>query len=354
MSSKAITYSFSRSKTQVYFQAAFSDLPALVNKKSSIIITDENIIAIHGAKLKGWKTIVLKAGEDQKVLETANQVFMELLRLEADRKTTLVGLGGGVITDITGFVASVYMRGIPFGFIPTTLLAMVDASVGGKNGIDVGLYKNMIGTVRQPDFLLYDAALLTTLPEAEWQNGFAEIIKHASIKDAAMFRLLEKHDLDSFRKNKKLAAALVERNARLKIKVVQKDEFEKGDRKQLNFGHTLGHALEKQYQLSHGHAVSIGMAYAAEISGRLTGFKETDRLVQLIHRYGLPAFTRFDVQQVFSTLKMDKKREKQSISYVLLRKIGKATVEPVPLKKIRQIITDLESKATILSLKTGA
>ena len=202
--------------------------------------------------------------------------------MEADRKTVLIGVGGGVVTDMTGYVASVYMRGIGFGFIPTSLLAMVDASIGGKNGIDVGVYKNMVGVIRQPSFLFFDTSLLQTLPDKEWKNGFAEIIKHASIKDATMFKQLEQNDVTFYRKKENQLAALVQRNALLKTKVVQQDEFEKGDRKLLNFGHTLGHALENQYELSHGQAISIGMAYASSLSEKINGFKNTESVVSLL------------------------------------------------------------------------
>ncbi len=338
-----IRFAFSRSSTMVYFDASLSKLGTLADKKNAIVITDENIFAAHQAKLKGWKTIVLKAGEEYKTQATADDIIRQLIQLEADRKTTLVGMGGGVITDITGYVASVYMRGIAVGFVPTSLLAMVDAAIGGKNGIDIGFYKNMIGLIRQPDFLLYDVGLLKSLPDAEWENGFAEIIKHAAIKDAAMFSLLEKNNLAAFRKNKKMLAALIKNNASIKIKVVQKDEFEKGDRKLLNYGHTLGHALENQYQLSHGHAVSIGMAYAAEISSQLTGFRQTDRLVKVIHQYNLPAFTKFDKDRVFAVLKMDKKRERKDINYILLEKIGRGIVKSIPLTKLENIISKLQT-----------
>jgi 3-dehydroquinate synthase len=339
---KTNQFKFSQASTTVYFDASFAQLGKLVDKKNTILITDENIAAAHTARLKGWKTIVLKAGEEYKVQATVDSIIQQMITMEADRKTTLVGLGGGVITDITGYVAAVYMRGIAFGFVPASLLAMVDASIGGKNGIDAGVYKNMVGIIRQPNFLLYDTSLLKSLPDSEWQNGFAEIIKHACIKDAAMFSLLEKNDLASFQKNKKLLASLVARNARIKIKVVQRDEFEKGERKLLNYGHTLGHALENQYQLSHGHAVSIGMAYAAEISRQLTGFAQTERLVKLIHQYGLPAFTKFDAEKVFDVLKMDKKRERKDINYILLEKIGRGVIQSIPLTDLQHIINNIK------------
>src|SRR5688572_10973811 len=269
------TYRFSNSSVDYYLAWGISHLKEIVDRNNTVIITDENIHGHHAKRFKGWSTIVLKPGEQFKVQSTVDEVISQLLSLEADRKTTLVGVGGGVITDITGYIASIYMRGIPFGFVPTSLLGMVDASIGGKNGIDVGVYKNMVGTIRQPTFLLQDMSFLDTLPEKEWHNGFAEIIKHASILDAAMFRQLETASLDSFRARKNLIGTLVHRNTVLKTKLVQRDEFEKNERRLLNFGHTLGHALEKQYDLVHGQAVAIGMTYACHISEKITGFNET-------------------------------------------------------------------------------
>src|SRR6185295_525438 len=189
---KKLVYKFSSQSTQFLFDADFSKLGKLVDKSQSVLITDENVFRLHGKKFNGWDTIVLKPGEEYKVQETVDAVVGQLIKFQADRKTFLVGIGGVVITDITGYVASIYMRGLPFGFVPTTVLAMVDASIGGKNGIDVGPYKNLVGTIKQPSFLFYDVAFLTTLPESEWINGFAEIIKHSLIKDASLFRELEK------------------------------------------------------------------------------------------------------------------------------------------------------------------
>lgn len=335
------TFKFSSSSTQFFFGANFSQLKTLVDKKSAIIITDENIAAAHQKKLGGWKVIVLKAGEQYKIQATVDDVIQQLIQLQADRKTTLVGLGGGVITDITGYIASVYMRGIAFGFIPTSILGLVDASIGGKNGIDVGPYKNMVGVIRQPSFILHDAALLKSLPQREWENGFAEVIKHACIKDAAMFAELEKLSLRDYQTKSGFINDLIQRNALIKIKVVQKDEFEKGDRRLLNFGHTLGHAIETQHQFIHGHAISIGMTYACHISEQLTGFHQTERVVKLLENYGLPTYQNFDKQKVFEILKMDKKRVNNEMNFILLNKIGKAVVKPIALKQLEKIVNKL-------------
>ncbi|MGZ3952326.1 MAG: 3-dehydroquinate synthase family protein, partial [Flavisolibacter sp.] len=172
------------------------------------------------------------------------------------------------------------------------------------------------------------------LPDSEWQNGFAEIIKHASIKDAAMFKELEQNGVSYYQKKKKELDRLSRRNALIKTKVVQQDEFESGDRKLLNFGHTLGHALENQYRLSHGQAISIGMAYAASLSKEISGFKNKDRLIALLQRYGLPVSFEFDKAKVIEVLKMDKKKLKDSINFILLEKIGKAFIKEVSIQKL--------------------
>lgn len=327
--------------TDYYFDASLQQLGQVAEKKFSVVITDEHIFKQYEKQLKGWNCIVLKAGEEFKLQSTADTVIDTLIDLEADRKTTLIGIGGGVITDLTGYVAAVYMRGIRVGFVPSSLLAMVDASIGGKNGVDVGVYKNLVGIIRQPSFLFFDVALLKTLPRSEWQNGFAEIIKHAAIKDAVMFRELEQHDISYYQKSKKAIAALVRRNVMLKTKVVQNDETEQGERRLLNFGHTLGHALENQYEMSHGQAVSIGMTYAAAISAERLGFRHSDKLVDLIGKYELPTYAKFNAKKVFEVLKHDKKRERSSLHYILLERIGKGKVETIPLETVKQIIQEL-------------
>lgn len=340
---KHIRYKFSGSFTDFYFDAGFAQLKRITDPKATVLITDENVFNAHAKRFRGWRTIVLKAGEAYKVQATVDDIIRQLIEAEADRKTTLVGIGGGVITDITGYVASVYMRGIRFGFLPTSLLALVDASVGGKNGIDVGVYKNMVGVIRQPSFILHDMLFLKSLPQHEWENGFAEIIKHACIKDAAMFRELVSHTLKTYQAKPRLAAALLQRNAQLKAKVVQQDEFEKSVRRLLNFGHTLGHALENEYKLMHGQAVAIGMTYACHISEQLTGFKQTAKVVKILEQYGLPTYMSFDKQRAFDVLKMDKKRERKEMNYVLLEKVGKGIVQSIPLVRLEKIIQGLPS-----------
>jgi 3-dehydroquinate synthase len=334
-------FRFSSSSTEIHFASGISHLKKVTDPKATVLITDENVYNAHTKRFKGWNTIVLKAGEEFKIQATVDTIIETLIEMEADRKTTLVGIGGGVITDLTGYIASVYMRGLRFGFIPTSILGLVDASIGGKNGIDVGLYKNMVGIIRQPAFILHDMVFLNSLPQPEWENGFAEIIKHACIKDAAMFTALENNSLQLYRSKQTAICELIQRNALIKTKVVQKDEFEKGDRRLLNFGHTLGHALETQYELLHGQAISIGMTYACHISEQLCGFKQTEKVISVLEKYNLPTYATFDKQKVFDVLKMDKKRERKEMNYVLLEKIGKGVVKQITLSKLYKIIGDL-------------
>ncbi len=342
---KKQTIQFSTSSTTFYFDASFDLLETITSKDNAVIITDENVFcSSNHKKFKGWKTIVLKAGEEHKIQYTVDLVIEQLIDFGCDRKSFLIGVGGGVVTDITGYVAGVFMRGIQFGFVPTSILSMVDASIGGKNGIDVGAYKNMVGLIRQPSFLLYDFSFLKSLPKAEWVNGFAEIIKHACIKDAAMFKLLEEHKLNDFQKDASLLNKIIQRNALLKSKVVVEDEFETGERKLLNFGHTFGHAIENTYQLPHGHAVAIGMVMACMISTSYKNFKDTNRVVSLIKKYGLPVHQSYNAAEVLEVMKADKKKVKDVISYVLLQKIGKAIVQPIEMNDVENIIIQLQNK----------
>lgn len=334
------TYTFSEKKTAYYFNADFALLDQLVDSSKGVIITDKNVYHSHGRKFKNWKTIVLEPGEENKIQSTVDSIIQQLIDHGADRKSHLIGVGGGVVTDITGYAAAIYMRGIKFGFVPVSLLAMVDASIGGKNGIDVGPYKNLAGTIRQPDFLLYDSSFLKSLPPGEWVNGFAEIIKHACIKDAALFRELEENDIKHYRNDKDALSKLVQRNATIKSKVVMADEFEQGERKLLNFGHTWGHAIETNYNLPHGHAVSIGMVMACMLSQELTGFNQTERVTDLLEKYGLPVEMKVDKKKVFEVLKMDKKKVNTAINYVLLEAIGKAITRKIPLEKLEERINN--------------
>ncbi|MEO8762680.1 MAG: 3-dehydroquinate synthase [Ginsengibacter sp.] len=338
-----VQYQFSGKSIDCYFNADFSLVETKLQKDNAVFITDENVYRAHIERFSGWQTIVIKAGEQFKNQQTVDSVIAQLIELHADRQTFIVGVGGGVVTDIAGFVASVYMRGIKFGFIPTSILAMVDACVGGKNGIDVGVYKNLVGVINHPEFLLYDYSFLETLPDEEWINGFAEIIKHACIRDLEMFQFLEKNSLVKFQASVEDTAMIIKRNVEIKYHVVSGDEFETGDRKLLNFGHTIGHAIENAAKLPHGHAVSIGMAVACRISEVINGLNktETKRVTGILTRYGLPVAFTADKEKTWEILQHDKKKSGKGMSFIVLDAIGKAIVKPIPLDHLYKIFNTI-------------
>ncbi|MDQ6844249.1 MAG: 3-dehydroquinate synthase [Bacteroidota bacterium] len=338
-----VKYSFTGKNMDCYFDADFEMIEEIVPKEKTIFITDENIYKWHGDKFSGKKVIVIKAGEQYKNQQTVDTVIDQLIKLQADRETFIAGVGGGVVTDVTGFVASVYMRGIKFGFVPTSILAMVDAAIGGKNGIDAGVYKNLVGVIRHPEFLLFDYTFLETLPDDEWINGFAEIIKHACIKDEKMFGFLEQNSLMKFQSSVDLVGDLIRQNADIKYDVVSKDEFETGDRKLLNFGHTIGHAIENVSNLSHGHAVSIGMVAACRISETMSKLATTDtqRVMQLLEKYELPVAFNFDKRRAWEVLQLDKKKAGNDMNFVVLDHIGKASVQRIKMDDLHEIFNEI-------------
>ncbi len=329
---------FEDSSVSLITGKSFSYLRKITEKETTVLLTDENVFNAHKEKFNSWQTIVIKAGEKFKTQRTVDAILKNLVHRKADRNYSLVGVGGGVITDIAGYVASVYMRGIRFGFVPTTLLALVDASIGGKNGINLGVHKNMIGLFNHPSFILHDLSFLSTLQDKEWNNGFAEIIKHACIKDASLFKLLEEARPARFRKDNDALKSLIEKNIKIKYRIVAIDEKENGERMLLNFGHTLGHAIENQYQLSHGEAISIGMSFACDLSDAERGFKQAVRVKNLLEKYRLPVHYNYDKNRVMQVLRMDKKKKSNVINFVLLDKIGKAGYFPLSLEKIKKAL----------------
>jgi len=315
-------------------------LQAKCNVEQSVLITDAMIAELYPALFEGYKTIVLPTGEDQKSLTVLESVVSQLIEAKAHRNTFLIGIGGGTITDITGFVASIYMRGISFGFVPTTLLCMVDAAIGGKNGVNFGLQKNFLGTIRQPKFILCNTLFFGTLPDNEWSNGFAEIIKYACLFDEPLFDELLLNDIAFYKKYRDTLEDLIHRCINWKNKIVIEDEREISSRKLLNFGHTVGHAIEMIYNTPHGHAVSLGMIIACALSERVTGLNEktTGQLVHLLQKYNLPTNLFFDTKSIMNVLKMDKKRNDNSIDFIILENNGQPKIKQLPFDIIEQIL----------------
>lgn len=323
-----------------YIPGSFASLPSIINSDTCFIITDSHIDGLYGNLLDGYQTIVIPAGETHKTLATITYITDQLIAREAHRKSILVGMGGGVVTDITGMAASIYMRGIPFGFIPTTLLGMADAAIGGKNGVNSGLHKNLLGTIRQPEFILFDTQLLDTLPDTEWSNGFAEIIKYACLFDPQLFEELETGSLLYYQNNKEALTTIVSKCVNMKNAVVLEDEQEKNKRKLLNFGHTAGHAIETLYALPHGQAVAIGMLIALTLSPSLTNINPSIkvRVRNILGQYKLPTAFRYDVARVMDVLRGDKKRNGNNIDFIVINDIGDAMIATITFDTVQSAL----------------
>jgi 3-dehydroquinate synthase len=318
------------------------------------VISDTNVAELFADRVNQSLTeagfqptlITIPAGEKSKMLEQVGAICNQMIAAGLDRQSFVVGLGGGVIGDISGFVAAIYHRGIPHVQIPTTLLAMVDSSIGGKTGVNTAAGKNLIGAVHHPSLVIDDVDVLKTLPRREFNQGFAEIIKHAIIADAEMFGTLQ-----SWKASEALALQqLIRRNIEIKSKIVAKDERDQtGERAILNFGHTVGHGIERagDYQeFLHGEAVSLGIIAACAISIKKAGLPrdQRDAIVGLLRRFNLPTQLARDFprEKIIGALKVDKKFETGKIRFVVTPRIGSAHLtSDVTLEDIREAVASL-------------
>lgn len=301
--------------------------------KTCVIISDANVVPLFGDRVKhslvsaGSQSalITIPTGEKSKTLEQAGIICDQMIAAGLDRQSFVVGLGGGVVGDISGFVAAIYHRGIPHVQIPTTLLAMVDSSIGGKTGVNTSAGKNLIGAVHHPSLVIDDLDVLKTLPRREFNQGFAEVIKHAIIADCEMFNELKDVDLENL-------APLIRRNIEIKSKIVAKDEQDRtGKRAILNFGHTVAHAIERAggyRKYLHGEAVSLGIVAACTISIKKAGLPrdQRDAIVDLLRRFDLPTQlpSNFPRAEIFDAEKFDKKFERGKVRFVVTPCIGSA------------------------------
>lgn len=320
--------------------------------RRAAIVTDDKVGPLYLAQVRGQLEdagrqvtgIVLPGGEETKTWASLMKVFDVLLTEKCDRRTTMIALGGGVIGDLTGFAAATYMRGVPFVQIPTTLLAQVDSSVGGKTGINHPLGKNMIGAFYQPQAVIADTATLHTLPARELSAGLAEVIKHGAITDAPFFDWIEANIGRLMARDHAALAYAIQRSCEIKADVVRQDEREDGLRAILNFGHTFGHAIESGLgygQWLHGEAVGCGMVMAADLSHRL-GYIDTtarNRLKALVRAAGLPvAAPDLGLPRWLELMEVDKKNEDRRIRFILVRPLGHPLITDVPHKLLLQTL----------------
>lgn len=318
-------------------------LSTYVASRDVILITDENVSKLYKDQFPDAPVITIGTGEKIKTLDTAVDIFQALLDMDAQRSSLIVGIGGGIVCDITGFIASTFLRGVSFGFVSSTLLSQVDASVGGKNGVNFKGYKNMVGVFNQPEFVICDMNLLKTLPQRELLSGFAEIVKHAVIEDSQLFDYLEKNHDQALALDAQVIETLVYESVKIKSSVVNRDEKEKGERRKLNFGHTFGHAIEKTLGLPHGEAVSLGMVMAASLSVRkgLLSAGDAQRITDLLNHYHLPTRIDFNRQQILDALKKDKKRKGDHIHFILLDSIGSCLIEEIAITELDRVMDSL-------------
>lgn len=323
---------------------ALQNLQNYIPAEHTVIITDTNVKDLYQQEFPLCDVITIGTGENIKNLDTVRYIYEKLVALNAERSSFIVGIGGGIVCDIAGFSASTYLRGVRFGFVSSTLLSQVDASVGGKNGVNFGGYKNMVGVFNQPEFVICDIDLLQTLPAKEILCGLAEIVKHAALGDAGMFNYIEKHYQKALALEREVTAKLVYDSIVIKSSIVNQDEKEQGERRKLNFGHTFGHAFEKTTGVPHGEAVAAGMVIAAALSvqrGHLT-LQEAQRIEKLLAQLKLPTKIQAPKSALIEALGKDKKREGEKIHFVLLDEIGHAFVEMISIAELAAAIDDLD------------
>lgn len=326
--------------TKLYFGNAMAMLREVLPKSRVVVITDENILRLYPNLVTQYEHIVIGCGEDIKCMDTVMHIYGELMAMGADRSTFLLGIGGGIVTDITGFVASTYMRGVAFGFVSTTLLGQVDASVGGKNGVNVASFKNMIGTITQPQFVISDVTMLGTLPERELRAGMAEVVKSAIVGDGELFDYIERCVSDGNCYLPEHLQYMVSRAMNVKMSIVAEDERESGKRRLLNLGHTIGHAIEKlTHDVNHGEAVAMGMSLIARAAVRLGLFSPSDaeRVDALLLRLGFYIAPKVPMEEILRATRQDKKKSDEYINIVLPVVIGECVVRKMKFEEFEKL-----------------
>jgi len=346
-----------------------STLKKFSNFEKVIVVTDPLVNELWGSLLRSslknsgynFEVIEIPRGEKYKNIKIAYKIFDRLLKIEAHRDCLIIAFGGGVIGDLAGFVAATYMRGTNLVHIPTTLLAQVDASIGGKTSVNHSKGKNLIGVFYQPMFVHSDVETLTTLPQKEIRTGLAEVIKYGVIEDDDFFKFLEENshhlntkafeDKDTLKAAMKVWQIIVTESCKIKARVVAQDERENGLRMILNFGHTIGHSIEtitKYSEYTHGEAVAIGMVAASKISheiGLLDG-ESVQRITDLFEKLKLPTRVEgLSAKKIINNLKVDKKIREGKIKFVLPKKIGKVEIrDDVPLSVVRRVLKSIGCK----------
>ena len=312
-----------RQQSEIFIGPLADILSGVLPEGRVVVVSDSTIDRLYHSVLAQYDTVLIGLGESVKTMQTVEMIYRRFIELGVDRSTFVLAVGGGIVTDVAGFAASTYMRGVKFGFVSTTLLGQVDASVGGKNGVNVDGYKNMAGTFTQPQFVICDPALLRTLPEREFRAGLAEVVKAAIIADADLFGRIERTTFEALRTDTDLLSDAV--SAAIRVKA---------DRRKLNLGHTLAHAIEKaSNRMNHGEAVAVGtvlIAGAAVKLGALTQ-ADCDRIVNVLTALGFDLTPPVEVKRLLKEVGKDKKNEDGMLRIVLPVGIGDCEVRPMTM-----------------------
>ena len=323
-------------RSEILVGEKWESVKGLLPEKGVVIITDDNVNRLYGDRFPVFPVFTVLPGESSKKLEVVERLAEKLLDAGIDRTGFVLAIGGGVVCDLGGFLASIYMRGIRCGYVSTSLLSQVDASTGGKNGVNLGGTINMLGNIRQPEFVICDQGMLTTLPEQEYLSGLAELIKTAVIGDNELFELIEQRYNEIMDRDNDLLTRLVTKSVKFKAAVVSEDERETGLRRILNFGHTYGHAIEMQRSVKHGFAVASGMELATDFSFEkgFISLKEKTRIVNILKQYGLLEDHNIPDVQIEHLILHDKKKTGTDINFVFTEGIGKAIVKKVNIGEV--------------------
>jgi len=346
----------------IYFEHSFGNLSKYLktfqlSNRRVCIITDSNTKGIYEAEIvnllspfvKYISTFTFLAGEENKTLDTVKSVYAHLIEEEFDRSDCLIALGGGVVGDLTGYVAATYLRGIDFIQLPTTVVSQVDSSIGGKTGVDFEFYKNMVGAFHQPKLVYINLATLQTLPDDEYFSGMGEVLKHGLIKDSRYYGWTISNMMEIQERDMAVLEKMVFKSCKIKKDVVEKDVFEKGERALLNFGHTIGHAIEKKKEgkLLHGQCVALGYIAAAHISWK-RGYISTEEFYEIRDMnvgFDLPMMVSdIDTEEIIQLTKADKKMDGGVVRFVLLEKVGSAIIDTtVTVEEMKAAIDEINA-----------
>lgn len=328
-------------RSRIYIGPSNDLLCELLPTGRVIALIDATVAGLYPALPGRFEHLIIESGERNKTLHTVGKLCRGLLRMGADRSTFLLGIGGGVVTDLVGFVAATYMRGVRFGFLPTTLLAQIDASVGGKNGVNLNRYKNMIGTILQPDFVVCDPCLLATLPDREFRAGMAEAIKAGVVGSPELFDRLEESSFADLRRDGELLRRVATEAVGVKVAIVGRDEREAGERRLLNLGHTMAHAIEKcAPQVNHGEAVAIGLGMISRAAVRLGVLPQAEcsRITALLEGLGFCLTPPASLARLMRAVAVDKKHEGGAIHVVLPATIGRCEVRQMTSAELYELL----------------